>query len=118
MNPTAESFEEYLGKIDPDSVPTTRKVIQIMRKELKGADEDVRWGIAIFSRDGEDIAGISSRKGFYSLYVPQGEVRDKFLERLGKVDPGKGCVRFKRIEDIELPELRKMVRELSEGAGK
>ncbi len=116
-NPEAATFEDYLGLIPEDKTEGTRDLIELMRGQLTGAVEDVRWGIAIFSRDGKDITGISARQGFYSLYVPDSDVVEKYVPQLGNVSAGKGCIRFKDLDDLRTPALLKMIGELSEKAG-
>lgn len=111
-NPVAENFEEYLSVIPEERVDGTRAIMELMRKELTGCDERVQWGMAIFSHDGRDITGVAARKGFYSLYVPNGEIVKKYVPLLGKVDAGKGCIRFKDPDEIKKTELRKMIREM------
>lgn len=116
-NPEAATFESYLEVIPAERADGTKQIIDMMRKELRDADEDVRWGIAILSRDGEDICGIAARSGFYSLYVPNALVGKKWLPKLGKTNTGRGCIRFTQIEDVDLTALRGLVRELSQSAG-
>ena len=113
MNPQAATLEGYLKLVPSEKVDGARKMIELMREQLPDADEDVRWGIAIFSRNGRDIAGIAARKGYYCLYVPDAEVVEKYLPKLGRVKAGEGCIRFRNTKDVKRPALARMVRELA-----
>jgi len=115
-HPGPKSFEDYLTVIPPDKEEGTREILALMRSELPGAREDVRWGIAIFSRGGSDIVGISARKDFYSLYVPDPATAERFVPGLGKVKAGRGCIRFRTPEDLEKSALRRMVAELEKAS--
>jgi uncharacterized protein YdhG (YjbR/CyaY superfamily) len=110
--PEAGTFEDYLDHVPDNRAEGTRSIIAAMRKLLPDAEENVRWGIAVFSHDGEDITGISARKNYFSLYVPDPDVLEQYAPELGKVNPGNGCIRFARLKDIKLPVLRRMVKEL------
>jgi hypothetical protein len=59
-------------------------------------------------REGEcPIVAVSSRANYISLYV-SGHRKGKSIAeaaktKLGKVSVGKACIRFKRLEDLDLP---------------
>ena len=61
------------------------------------------------------IIGLSSRKQYISVYVSgweddAGPVTARFAKRLGKVDVGKSCIRFKRVSDVDLDVLAQTVK--------
>ena len=118
MNVQAQSFADYLSKIDPAMVETTCKVLDLMRKRLPGSAEVVKWGIALFTIDGKEVTGVAARKGFYSLYVAQSDVVEKYVPRLGEVESGKGCIRFRHLDALKVRELERMVDELKKRAAK
>lgn len=59
------------------------------------------------------VIALASQKNYISLYVcaiRNGEyVPEKFKDELGKVSVGKSCIRFKRIEDLNLKTLKKVI---------
>ena len=67
-------------------------------------------------REGDcPIVALSSRAQYVSVYVA-GHCHGKSIaetakSRLGKVSVGKACIRFKRLEDLNLPALLDLVRE-------
>lgn len=69
-------------------------------------------------REGDcPIVALSSRAQYISVYV-SGHRKGKSLAeaaqaRLGKVSVGKACIRFKRLEDLNLPVLLELVRDAS-----
>jgi hypothetical protein len=60
------------------------------------------------------VVGLASRKQYISLYVigeqDGGYIAEAWAPRLGNVDVGKSCVRIKRLDDIDRPELAKLLR--------
>jgi uncharacterized protein YdhG (YjbR/CyaY superfamily) len=112
VNVRAASFDEYLARVDPAMAETTSRVLALMRKRLPGATEVVKWGIALFCLDGKEVTGVAARKGFYSLYVARADVVEKYVPRLGDVEAGKGCIRFKSLDGVKLRELERMLDEL------
>ena len=60
------------------------------------------------------MVGLASRKQYISLYVigeqDGGYIAAAWAPRLGNVDVGKSCIRIKRLDDIDRPELAKLLR--------
>jgi hypothetical protein len=60
------------------------------------------------------VVGLASRKQDSSLYVigkqDGGYIAEAWAPRLGYVDVGKWCIRIKRLDDIDRPELAKLLR--------
>lgn len=56
------------------------------------------------------LAGFSPRKGAISLYLyALAEEREELLAKLGKHKPSKGCIYIKKLADIDVEILKKMV---------
>ena len=47
------------------------------------------------------VLGIASNKQYISLYAPTLDL-EPYVERLPKANLGRGCVRFKRLDDVDL----------------
>ncbi len=58
--------------------------------------------------------GLASQKNYISLYVcalVEGTyIAEKYKKELGNVSVGKSCIRFKKIEDLNLKGLKKVIR--------
>lgn len=56
---------------------------------------------------------LASQKNYMSLYVcavQNGEyIAEKYKSELGKVSVGKSCIRFKKLTDLNLPMLEKVI---------
>lgn len=60
------------------------------------------------------IIALASQKNYISLYicaVENGEyIAEKHQDELGKVSVGKSCIRFKKIEDLNLEALKEVIK--------
>jgi uncharacterized protein YdhG (YjbR/CyaY superfamily) len=60
------------------------------------------------------VIALASQKNYISLYicaVKDGEyLAEKYKDELGKVSVGKSCIRFKKIEDLNLKTLEKVIK--------
>src|SRR3989344_4718288 len=59
------------------------------------------------------VIALANQKNYVSLYVCSIDngtyVAEKYKKELGKVSVGKSCIRFKKLEDINLPVLKKVI---------
>lgn len=76
----------------------------MMPYQTKSMKESGRW----------PLVALAPQKNYISLYicdvVDGTYVAEIYEERLGKVDCGKSCIRFKHVSDLNLEVLREMLR--------
>lgn len=67
------------------------------------------------------IIGLASQKGYISMYVcavENGEyIAEKNKKDLGRVSVGKSCIRFKKIEDLNLKTLARVIKAAAKSPG-
>ena len=118
---TTASVEKFLDALPPERRDDCRTLAAMMR-EITGAEPKM-WGPSIVGfgqyhyayasgHEGDTCeVGFSPRKGELSLYLSCA-IQDEFpreLAKLGKHKTGKGCLYVKRLADIDLTVLRKML---------
>ena len=116
------SVDDFLNAIKDEQV---RKdcwvIVDIMQKATNAAPK--MWGSSIVGfgsshykyasgREGDWMqVAFSPRKQNITLYISSGfEGRDELLAQLGKHSCGKGCVYIKRLSDVHLPTLKKLIK--------
>jgi len=58
------------------------------------------------------LTGFSPRKQNLTLYIMSGfEQYDELLKALGKFKTGKACLYVNRLDDIDVPTLRKLIKQ-------
>lgn len=66
------------------------------------------------------IIALANQKNYVSLYVCALDggkyIAEQYQKELGKVSVGKSCIRFKKLEDLNLPVLKKVI-QLAEKRG-
>lgn len=67
------------------------------------------------------IIALANQKQYLSIYVcalEKGEyLAEKYKEGLGKVSVGKSCIRFKKLSDVHLPALKKILKLAAKNPG-
>jgi hypothetical protein len=60
------------------------------------------------------VVALANQKNYISLYVCALEdgqyAAEKHASKLGKVSVGKSCIRFKKLDDVNLNELKKVIK--------
>jgi Domain of unknown function (DU1801) len=115
------SVDDFLGSIKDEQVREDCLVIaDIMQKATKAKPQ--MWGSGIVGfgsrrykyASGREIdwmlIAFSPRKQNITLYISSGfEGYDELTAKLGKHSCGKGCIYIKRLSDVHLPTLKKLV---------
>ena len=117
---TATTVEQYLGELPEERRVVMAAVRDLVRRHLPaGYEEAMNWGMICWqvplsrypktpNRHPLLYLGLATRKHGYTLHAmtayAEGEawLRDQF-ERAGrKLDMGKACIHFRRLEDLPL----------------
>lgn len=117
----AQSVADFLGRVPDEKMRhDCRSVLKIMQ-EATGAVPEM-WGGSIVGfgnyhykytsgREGDwFLTGFSPRKQNLTLYIMGGFGKyDELMRQLGKYKTGKSCLYVKKLDDINLDVLKKLV---------
>lgn len=115
---------EYLAGIDEPRRSDMTALHDMITRALPHLAPSIQYGMIGYGtyhyryasgREGDaPVIALSSRKQYISVYVPCAEgaalAAENRKAELPKADLGKGCIRFKRLADIDLEALEKIVR--------
>ena len=129
MRSDADTVEEYLASLPEER----REAIEVVRNEIlanlpEGYEEAMNWGMISYqvplerypdTYNGEPLmyAALANQKNHMAVYLTavyaEEESRDAFLEAYRatgkKLDVGRSCVRFKRLDDLPVDLIGKAV---------
>ncbi len=119
--PTAASVEAYIAAIEGEERRADcRELVRLMSKVT--TKPAAMWGTSIVGFDsyhytyasghGGDscVTGFSSRKGDISVYLTAGfPGQEDLLARLGRHKMGKACLSIRRLSDVDMKILEKLV---------
>ena len=119
---TKQTVASYLKTTDPKYKDDCKALIDMMSAITK--EKPVMWGPSIVGfgtyhyvyesgREGDSLlCGFSPRKAAISIYIMAGfDGYPELMEKLGKFKTGKSCLYIKKLEDIHVPTLKKLIRE-------
>jgi hypothetical protein len=120
--PTDASVRDFLDKVpEPERRADCLAIAKIM-EEITG-EKPKMWGPSIVGfgayhykyasgREGDwPITGFSPRKKDLTLYMMMGfEKHADLMRQLGKHSVGKSCLYIKRLSDVDVPTLKKLIK--------
>ncbi|MDX6611274.1 MAG: hypothetical protein QOD75_460 [Blastocatellia bacterium] len=119
--PTKVKVKDFLAKVADEKRRRDCQVIVDIMSQATGAKPEM-WGASIVGfgryrykyesgREGEwMVTGFSPRKSDLTLYITGGfEAVPELMKRLGKHKTGKGCLYIKKLDDVDVNVLRKLV---------
>ncbi len=120
---TSASVDEFLAAIDDETRREDCRTVAELMRAATGA-EPAMWGASIVGfgkyhykyasgREGDwFLAGFSPRKEALTLYIMPGfSDYDALMGKLGKFKTGKSCLYLKRLDDVDLPTLKRLIEE-------
>jgi uncharacterized protein YdhG (YjbR/CyaY superfamily) len=122
VSSAATTPDEYIASLPEDRRHAVARVREVVRDNLPaGYDEGMQYGMIgwyvplerlpdTYNGQPLALAGLASQKNYMSLYLntvygsraTEGWFRKRFAASGKKLDMGKSCVRFKRLEDLPL----------------
>ena len=122
---TAKTPKEYIDLIDEPRKSEIVKLDKFIRKTVPKLKPFVLvgmigYGVFPYKNHAEKMVdwatiALASQKNYISVYVcattDHGYVPEKYKKELPKASIGKSCIRFKKVEDIDLEVLAKIFKE-------
>ena len=126
----AKTVDAYLEELPPDRRATIEAVRDVIRENLpEGYEEGMEYGMIgyyvpletypkTYNKQPLGLASLAAQKNYYALYLnnvyQDGEAADWFKDAYRasgkKLDMGKSCVRFKKLEDLPLDVVAEAIR--------
>ncbi len=110
MKSRAETVEEYLAEVPEERRPALETLRELCLDELTGYEEGMQYGMPSYSRVGSAVeVAYASQKNYISLYILRERVVEANAHLLGGLPVGKGCIRFKRPEQVDPAVVRPLL---------
>jgi uncharacterized protein YdhG (YjbR/CyaY superfamily) len=113
MQSTAATVDEYLETVPPERREALTRLRELCLRELKGYKESMAYGMPSYSKDGSIDVCFASQKNYISFYALN-DVVDRYRDQLK--DVGKGCIRYRRPDQIDFKIVEKLLEETAESS--
>jgi uncharacterized protein YdhG (YjbR/CyaY superfamily) len=104
------SVDAYINALDADRKAALTTLRAVVRKCLPGADECIQHGMPAYVKGDRMVCAIASQKQYMALYVCEGDGLDDHRADFAHLNVGKGCIRFRRLEDLPMKSVQKVLK--------
>jgi uncharacterized protein YdhG (YjbR/CyaY superfamily) len=108
MRSNAKTVREYLDALPDDRRKALARIRALIKKAAPGVTEDMTYGMPSYVL-GEPLFGLASQKGYMAFYVCDTDVVAAHRAGLGRVNCGKSCIRFRRLDDLPLAVIERII---------
>lgn len=120
----AKSIKEYFEALTPER----REILEFLHKFIQETAPSLKpvfaynmpgYGTFKYKNYKKDIidwpvVSVASQKNYVSIYVCAVDgseyIAEKYKKELGKVSVGKSCIRFKKLSELNLETLKKIIK--------
>lgn len=122
VSSSAKTVAAYLEELPPERRQVIATVRKVIRKNLpRGYRETMNWGMIVYevplkvcpeTYNGQPLcyAGLAAQKNHYAVYLSnvngdresESWFRKRYLATGKRLDMGKSCVRFRKLDDLPL----------------
>jgi uncharacterized protein YdhG (YjbR/CyaY superfamily) len=117
MRSEALTVDSYLGELPSDRRGPLTQLRTRCRQLLVGFDETMAYGMPSYTRDGTVEIAFASQKAYISLYVLRTDVFDRHRGTFDRASLGKGVVRFRSPERIDMRVIEAILRDTASSPG-
>jgi uncharacterized protein YdhG (YjbR/CyaY superfamily) len=108
----ATTVDAYLDEAPKERRAALDTLRQLIRKLAPKAVESMQYGMATYHVNDGMACALASQKQYMALYVGGDGPLDNHRAALGKLNCGKGCIRFKKLEDLPLDTITAILKEV------
>jgi uncharacterized protein YdhG (YjbR/CyaY superfamily) len=113
----AQTVDAYLTTIDPIRIDGLRRLRAMCLELLPGWQERMQWGMPGYGPPGSDaVVSFNSQKRHIAFYAGPTAV-ERFKDRLAGMDCGKGCVRYRRADEMDFEVIAAMLKDIRKRGG-
>ncbi|HEU4322330.1 MAG TPA: DUF1801 domain-containing protein [Roseiflexaceae bacterium] len=106
MQSDAPDVDTYLQQIPEQRRAALVALRELCREILAGYEERMQYGMPVYLRNGVGEVGFASQKHYISLYIAKAGVLDDHPAALAGLSVGKGCIRYRRPEQLDFGIIR------------
>jgi uncharacterized protein YdhG (YjbR/CyaY superfamily) len=110
----SNTLENYFANLkNPKQADDIQLLRQFLKEQLPEATEDMTYPVPTYSQNGQVVVSLASQAHYMSLYMDV-DLIAKYRDEFGKLNCGKSCIRFKKLDDLPLETVATIIRETLE----
>jgi uncharacterized protein YdhG (YjbR/CyaY superfamily) len=105
----AQKVTGYLAEQPAEHQAILKKLRAVIRKTVPRVKESMLYGMPTYRIGEEAFCGFALQKGYLAFYMCNPALVARFRSELGTKDCGKGCIRYRKPEEIRLPVIERLL---------
>jgi uncharacterized protein YdhG (YjbR/CyaY superfamily) len=109
----ANTVDEWLTLFDEEKSAAMKKLRTMARKAFPKALESMQYGMPSYFVNEQPVVCFNVRKNYLAPYIMDTDLLKNYKKSFGKLDCGKSCIRFKRVDDLPLKTVETIFKEMA-----
>jgi len=110
MQSKAKTVDAYLQEVPELRQATLSQLRKLCLQILVGYEESMAYGMPSYQKKDEEVEiAFASQKNYISLYILKEEVLNKYRADLAHLNLGKGCIRYRKPEQIDFELVKQLL---------
>lgn len=109
--------EAYVAALPPARREEFEALLALVRGALPGARETMGYRMPTFEVEGVRVCAAAAQKRHLALYVCESSALERHRQAFAHLDLGRGCIRFRSLDELPRKETSRMLREAGAEAG-
>jgi uncharacterized protein YdhG (YjbR/CyaY superfamily) len=109
MQSKAATIPEYISGLPPGERAVVETLDKMVRSAAPKGSGSMKYGMPTYTLASRIIA-FNAQRNYFSFYADP-EIVKRYRGELKGLDCGKSCIRFRKIGDVPLATLRRIVRD-------
>lgn len=106
---SSQEFQNYLESLPIERKTEILKLRALIKELYPNIEETMKYNLPDFKLDGLSLFQVASQKNYISFYISKALLH-LHKEELKHLNLGRGCIRFKKLERINLEILTTIIK--------
>lgn len=103
MQSKAANVDDYLKEVPENRRESLTQLRNLCLEILDGYEESMEYGMPSYKKVGGEIeVAFASQVNYISFYILKEDVLNKYRDSLAGLNLGKGCIRYRKPEQIDI----------------
>ena len=108
--------DDYFVQVEPERQEAMNAVRALIHDVVPDARETFDYKMPTFVTT-DIVCSLASQKQYMALYVCDIDLRQDYKEELAHLNCGKSCIRFKKLDDLPMDTIRRIIAHSAENPG-
>lgn len=106
-------ISSYLEKYPQERQDVLLELQSLILKHLPKVEESLKYKMPTYRLNGKDVLAFAAQKQYFSVYIMNLKLKEKYAADFSHLNVGKSCIRFKKLEQFPLNTFEKILKDIN-----